>query len=498
MNQDMKPEFLFLTDLPYVLTIVLQLQYIVELSGQQLLPVNIPLDNNTPTISEHLQLLRDRAHTWFKLNTQPVEHVDVSNKYIMKITAISNGHFCLMDDPTLHHDYLRGQTISEIFPILQEPSQQVFDRVWHSDTLSSVPNAHLNDILMDPTQNLLTATYHVLDGPDVYIDLLPLDRNGAHPQAAGPTLFISPELCEPQNVIPKAEGWRVCSLGRLMALSHSLRLNDPDRILWSLQIWDWQHSTMSNSVLSSAVSGSQISYGYCFLRTSRLLMIANINLKVYSIEDMSQVPQLLACFLLPAAVRGTHFVSDNSKDNGAQSRPEPGMPQKMWKSDPTHRIISLNMSPYLHFVISSRIFFDPDFINGGSTAIPWEHWGPLNTRIFQHCEDIVDSVTGSRVLKVKRALSYHNDPLEYSLRVMDFSPLAIKYGQGLGRLVREPSTIDLDGRSLTTSLPYVEVVSSKISSSLYELLLSSIDENRIYAFHVEDCFVKVIKLWEGV
>ncbi|KAG1899843.1 uncharacterized protein F5891DRAFT_380678 [Suillus fuscotomentosus] len=224
--------------------------------------------------------------------------------------------------------------------------------------------------------------------------------------------------------------------------------------------------------------------------SSRLLMIVGINLKVYSIEDMSQAPQLLACFLLPAPVRGAHFVSDDPKDDGAQSRPQPGMPQKMWKSDPTHRIISLNMPPSLHFIISSRIFFEPDFIKGGSTEIPWERWGPLNTRIFQHCEDVFDSVAGSRVLKVERAIDANgNDPLEYSLRVMDFSPLAIKYGRALGRLVREPSTIDLDGRSLTTSLPYVEVVSSKISSCIDELLLSSIDENRIYAFHIEDRFV---------
>ncbi|KAG1829125.1 hypothetical protein EV424DRAFT_1536050 [Suillus variegatus] len=423
MNQGMKPEFLFLADLhAYILSFlpyqdILQctsvcrdlrqmylssseLQYIVELSGQQLLPVDLPLDSHTPTISECLQLLRDKAHAWFKLNTQSIEHVDVSNKYIMKLTFMSNGHFCLMDDPTLHHhDYLRGPTISKIFPILQEPSQRVFDCVWHSDTLSSVPNAQLNDILMDPTQNLLAAAYHVLDGPDVYIDILPLDGDNAHPQAAGTTLCMLPELRGPQNILPKAERWWIRSLGRLMALSHFLRLNDPDRILWWLQIWDWQHSTTSNSVLSDAMSGSQISIDYYFLGTSRLLAIVNINLKVYSIEDMSQAPQLLACFLLPAPVRGAHFLSDNLKDDGAQSRPPPGMPQKMWKSDPTHRIISLNMLPSLHFVISTRTFFEPDFITGGSTAIPWKHWGPLNTRIFQYCPDVVDSVAGSRVLK---------------------------------------------------------------------------------------------------
>ncbi|KAG2119546.1 uncharacterized protein F5147DRAFT_767033 [Suillus discolor] len=113
MNQGMKPEFLFLADLHvYILSFlpyqdILQctsvcrdlrqtylssseLQYIVELSGQQLLPVDLPLDSHTPTISECLQLLRDKAHAWFQLNTQPVEHIDVSNKYIMlQVTSVT-------------------------------------------------------------------------------------------------------------------------------------------------------------------------------------------------------------------------------------------------------------------------------------------------------------------------------------------------------------------------------------------------------------------------
>ncbi|KAG2083241.1 uncharacterized protein F5147DRAFT_782990 [Suillus discolor] len=456
-----------------------ELQYIVELSGQQLLPVDLPLDSHTPTISECLQLLRDKAHAWFQLNTQPVEHVDVSNKYIMKLTFMSNGHFCLMDDPTLHHNYLRGPTISKIFPILQKPSQRVFDCAWHSNTLSSVPNAQLNDILMDPTQNLLAAAYHVPDGLDVYIDIYLWME-----MALTPKLLDLCCLC-----------YQSCM--DLRTFSQNLRVGgfgDP------VVVADLGLAALDDSVLSDATSGSQISIDHYFLRTSRLLMIVGINLKVYSIEDMSQAPQLLTCFLLPVPVRGTHFLSNNSKDDGAQSRPQPGMQQKMWKSDPTHQIISLNMSPSLHFVISTRIFFEPNFIKGGSTSIPWKHWGPLNTRIFQHCSDVVDSATGSRVLKVEHAIDAtdSNDFLEYSLRVMDFSPLAIKYGQGLGWLVIEPSTIDLDGQSLTTSLPYVEVVLSKISSSTDELLFSSIDEDRIYVFHVHDCFVKVIKIWEGV
>lgn len=93
---------------------------------------------------------------------------------------------------------------------------------------------------------------------------------------------------------------------------------------------------------------------------------------------------------------------------------------------------------------------------------------------------------GSRVLRVGRAIDATDDDLvEYSLHMMDFSPLAIKHRRGLGRLVREPSTIDLDGVLVTTSLPYVEVASNKKSISKNEMTRSSIDEGRIYAFHID-------------
>ncbi|KAG1747287.1 hypothetical protein EDD22DRAFT_851106 [Suillus occidentalis] len=54
-----------------------ELQYIVELSGQRLLPV--PNTNNHTPISERLQLLRDKAHAWFKFNPHSFQTVSVPN-----------------------------------------------------------------------------------------------------------------------------------------------------------------------------------------------------------------------------------------------------------------------------------------------------------------------------------------------------------------------------------------------------------------------------------
>jgi hypothetical protein len=148
--------------------------------------------------------------------------------------------------------------------------------------------------------------------------------------------------------------------------------------------------------------------------------------------------------------------------------------QAMWTSDPEHQILSVvTFSPSLIFIISTRIFFDLNLFEGMLEAIPWIKWGPLNARAFQTPTQSLRniSVGGNRVLLAFTAedtIDIWYIPRKYKLRVMDFSPLAVERRQGQGRVVKEPSTIEItDSRtressklteSLTTSLPYVEIV----------------------------------------
>jgi hypothetical protein len=70
---------------------------------------------------------------------------------------------------------------------------------------------------------------------------------------------------------------------------------------------------------------------------------------------------------------------------------------------------------------------------------------------------------------------------------MDFGPLAETNSRGLGRVVKEPYTIDIsdltdssqETRSFITSLPYVEVVSDRVLKvdGLEDIW---IDKDRIY------------------
>jgi hypothetical protein len=68
--------------------------------------------------------------------------------------------------------------------------------------------------------------------------------------------------------------------------------------------------------------------------------------------------------------------------------------------------------------------------------------------------------------------------------MMDFSPLAMTNRRGLGRVVKETSAINFTGKfaeslTISTSLPYVEVVSDR-KFSFDKLKAMWIDKDRIY------------------
>ncbi|KAG1806661.1 uncharacterized protein HD556DRAFT_330228 [Suillus plorans] len=133
---------------------------------------------------------------------------------------------------------------------------------------------------MNPAQNLIIIVYATTFQPgDVkfFIELGALDGGGDHPQAAGQTLSVlGPHQCE--NIRFEPNSGKLKGLGRRIALWCTLRFDDAgsftrDRTIWWLQIWDWQYSTTSISVLSAC-------------------------LKIYSIDDMSQALQLPMRLLL--------------------------------------------------------------------------------------------------------------------------------------------------------------------------------------------------------
>ncbi|KAG2066486.1 hypothetical protein BDR04DRAFT_1121178 [Suillus decipiens] len=455
-----------------------ELQYIVELGGQQLLPVRNTFDTSIP---KRLQLLRDNAHAWFNFDIHSFKTVSIPMSHY-KMWVV-NGHLCLWE---------RHGDSTTIFPILPKPSQYTIERDRSPISIRSDQSAYGFDVLMDPTQNLIAIAYATVDNhfqwddENICIDLGILDGESVHPQAAGRTLFPSelPGIQNGDRTSTDLGKLKLKCFGRHIALWHSRQIihEDSNEKLWGLQIWDWQHSTMSRSVLSATTNPAcEEAIDFCFLGNDRLLFFSQV-IKIYLIEDTSQAPQLLACFLLPISLTRIH------------SWPQTLAQQTMWTLDPEHQLLSIiTFSPSLIFIISTRIFFDLDLFEGMLEAIPWKKWGPLNSRVFQAPSRRNISISGNRVLLAFPAdnPSFWYSPQKYRLRVMDFSPLAVERRRGLGRVVKEPSMIEVIEpenfqlvASLTTSLPYVEVVLDQdriFGDHGFESIW--IDRDRIYLYH---------------
>ena len=181
---------------------------------------------------------------------------------------------------------------------------------------------------------------------------------------------------------------------------------------------------------------------------------------------MSQAPQLLARFLLPfSAVVYLHLPAEGEPHSPTlqmQTR------QTIYTSDPKHRLLCLDIghpSQFFVFIVSSSIFFDLDVLETMAAPIPWETWGPSNSRVFLH-QHPCSGLSGNRVLLFLPVVDKPHRR-RYRLHMMDFTPLAVERRQGLGRMVKEPSIIQVpdSDENFMTSLPYVEVASDRIFSS---------------------------------
>lgn len=232
--------------------------------------------------------------------------------------------------------------------------------------------------------------------------------------------------------------------------------------IWQLQIWDWQYLTISNSVLSDVLQGTMDQMDFDFLGDNRFLFV-NGGLKLYSIEDMSLPPQLLACFRMPVPLENIQCLFPMTDiDNSSQPRMQ--AQQTIYISDTKQRLLCIIASTPV-FIVFTRFFFDLHEMVV-ATPIPWNRCGPRNTRMFDHDDKYYRVyVFGNRVLQtfpVNSSVDRYYMETEYMLRMMDFSSMAVTNRRGLGRVMKEPSSVQcsVPGKFevLTITLPYVEIV----------------------------------------
>jgi hypothetical protein len=228
-----------------------ELQYIIELGGQGLLPVPIADPGNHTSVSQRLQLLRDKAHAWFQFNfhTHSFQTVSIEEQFHDVTISLADGHFCLW-----HLETEDSENWAKIVPLLPKPSEQTVERHWPPESLCPVPDAYIVDVYMDPAQNLIAIAYGVNNDTfqegRFYVDLRTLDGDGIHPQAAGQTLFLSVHTAQDNHdLLTVTEDLKLKGLGRHLALQCCPVFNDvvsTPRVPWWVQLWDWQHSTRSN------------------------------------------------------------------------------------------------------------------------------------------------------------------------------------------------------------------------------------------------------------
>ncbi|KAG0704802.1 hypothetical protein DFH29DRAFT_1067803 [Suillus ampliporus] len=406
------------------------LQYIVELGGQHLLPVPIADLGNHTSIYKRLQLLRDKAYAWFKFDLHSFQTVSMPEQCYIMGTSIADGHLCVWnEDEDSRHS-------ARIFPILPKTLTE-------NNRASLVSRIHCKTCSPSRMPSIM-----ILSGRgDSTLTLGTLDGDAIHPQAAGQTLFLS--VLTAQGNRSATENLKLKCCGRHIALLCSPLAYDGGNTfgtIWWLQLWNWQHSTTSNSNLrDTMLSGFNCPIDFCFVGNDRLLIVSDY-LKLYSIEDMSREPQLLASYLMPVPVSGIQCYLDG---NAHSSQQEMQARQTMWMSDPENRLLSLvTHDPRLILVVSTRIF-DLSCFDGTPVIIPWKDWGPPNARVFPDPWRVF--VSGNRVVQVVPVFG-EMGAREYRLYMMDFSPLAVERHQGLGRVVKEPTTTkisELDQRSTT-------------------------------------------------
>ncbi|KAG2035007.1 hypothetical protein BDR03DRAFT_1012882 [Suillus americanus] len=206
-----------------------ELQYIVELGGQHLIPISNTDSDNLVPVSERLQHLRDRAHAWFRVDIRSVKTVSIPKPSYVD-SFIADGHIYWWDEE---------DDTATIKPILPKPSQQTIERNWSPGTLCTVPNSSILHMLMDPAQNLIAVVY-VNDDGTLLVNLRALDDDRFHPQAAGPTLFLSELPGSGSDVDLENVKFKV--MGSHITLKFAASNYDT----WRLHIWDWQHSAISH------------------------------------------------------------------------------------------------------------------------------------------------------------------------------------------------------------------------------------------------------------
>ncbi|KAG2036337.1 hypothetical protein BDR03DRAFT_983110 [Suillus americanus] len=411
-----------------------ELQYQIELGRQRLIEVHPP--PLTSTWSRCLLKLRDKSAAWGTLSPQMIKYFSVMSKF---------DHACIYHN-TL---YLTSDPIPT------------------TNTHPVDPTFH--PACIDISQDL--GVYHAFHNGEThsffYLLFESMSSDNVHPLVHNAEEGIIASREEFPCELGK-EFISVAVFGDRVAASISLYKFHPfDTITGSppvfvrsfVEIQNWQEDHGH----ACTVNGDYALTGIQFLNAERLLVMVGLGyIKVHDIRDLCQVPTRLAMCELPGgdlSIVSLTVPHDSPSCAGHASQ--------------THFIpCFIIISPRAFDAHLTPLFMDSD-------PVAWEIWGPSNC-----CSFVLDkhhhlfAVVGMRF--AWSAPISNTQGTSIQLHVANFNPSAV--ARGIGWVINDPVTTSAFGNdAVTTSLPYVEVVSSQV----YPLSCIScimLDEERLLLF----------------
>ncbi|KAG1841913.1 hypothetical protein DFJ58DRAFT_856105 [Suillus subalutaceus] len=435
------------------------LQYAIELGAQGLVQVHPA----TVSTGECLRILREKANAWssFKLEVTKSLHFD----WLPNSLSITHRQLGL----AAHSAEVKCDLIDTTACTSKTANDPPC--TWRKD--DPAPGVSPRNHYVDETHDLWVSVDSLETRPRrnsrFQINFRQLSTGKEHLLASGSQL-VTVTRAPSKRLSSRVRVYRrafIDVLGDRLALYGEAVVKDGYGY-WSLHVWNWHESVQADDI---CVVGEGY-HGFAeirFLTKEKLLAFTRDGeIELYDVEDLSKAPRLQARFILPYS-HHLYEIQYPPVLHSASSCAHLATPNNhwIWTTNPADRVLCLSSpgsDPLI--VITARLFFMNipsswfDATSGDGLSVPWSSWGPQNSRLFS---GRIRGAGGSRVISFARQDYYDDEDPTILVQMMDFNPSAV--ARGIGKVVREATTyhpFHKDDMSVTTYLPYVEVVSSRV------------------------------------
>ncbi|KAJ7037948.1 hypothetical protein C8F04DRAFT_951990 [Mycena alexandri] len=464
-----------------------RLQFTLELAKHRMLSLMPPAE--FPSFSTRLKLLRDRERNW-----RSPEHWGEGQKLTLPPTGtvyeFVGGYYANGRED--EHKVTSGISFFQL-PSTEPTNSEEPLKTW----THAMGGLKIVDFTFDPPQDLLVlVTLAPAQCESVYqLHLRSFATNEPHPDSSLPMGILPclPKVTEHQVPLETTGAVRVQVSGDLVAL---LVKEVHDSVSAHLQIWNWRHGSHYSCAMAR-MAGIE---DFTFLSDFTFLIVRpSGRFECYTFENpisYSTAPVLKSSYNLPPLQDGFmywYICMSSNPAPGQVPRGGEGTGNRVYYPRPDERIhacclyIFKPTGPGDHHVHSFVFFLNVKIRSRqmhvrsllvGVQTVPWEAWGPQNTRWFDEAlsTDWQHALYG---LKTVECIDPFNPtlprlgPAQRHLRLRDYNPYSLRASahengedesRWTRRIVTTPSTTPSRGvfmHDIVSSLPYSEVISKE-------------------------------------